>query len=47
MVLENVSPDGKFVDCHEGRLVNPGHVAESCWFFMDLAFRLNVSLSYF
>ena len=40
MVVENVSPEGEFVDCHDGRLVNPGHVAEACWFFMDLAYRM-------
>lgn len=37
MILENVAPDGSFVDCYEGRLVNPGHGIEAMWFIMDLA----------
>jgi len=41
LILENVSPEGKFVDCFEGRLVNPGHTNESMWFLMDLAVRYN------
>lgn len=40
-VLENVSPDGSFVDCYEGRLLNPGHAIESMWFIMDLAARFH------
>jgi len=40
MVLrERVSPDGKAVDCHEGRLLNPGHGIEAMWFLMDIAER--------
>jgi N-acylglucosamine 2-epimerase len=39
LVLENVSPDGAFVDSFEGRLVNPGHGLEAMWFMMDLAER--------
>jgi N-acylglucosamine 2-epimerase len=38
-VLENVAPDGRFVDSFEGRLLNPGHAIESMWFIMDLAKR--------
>jgi N-acylglucosamine 2-epimerase len=40
-VLENVAPDGNFVDCFEGRLLNPGHAIESMWFIIDLAHRFN------
>jgi len=39
LVLENVSADGNFVDCFEGRLLNPGHTIEAMWFIMDLANR--------
>lgn len=41
LVLENVAPDGSFVDCFEGRLLNPGHAIEAMWFVMDLGVRLN------
>jgi N-acylglucosamine 2-epimerase len=37
LILENVAPDGTFVDCFEGRLINPGHGIEAMWFIMDLA----------
>ena len=39
LILENVSPDGSFCDCFEGRTVNPGHTNEAMWFMMDLAER--------
>jgi N-acylglucosamine 2-epimerase len=39
LILENIAPDGSFVDCFEGRLVNPGHVHESVWFMLDIAKR--------
>ncbi len=39
LVLENVTPDGKFSDSFEGRLLNPGHAIEGMWFMMDLAAR--------
>lgn len=39
LILENVAPNGSFVDSYEGRLVNPGHAIESMWFIMDLATR--------
>lgn len=39
LILENVAPDGSFVDCFEGRLLNPGHAIEAMWFIMDLANR--------
>lgn len=39
LILENVSPEGEFVDCFEGRLINPGHGLEAMWFIMDLANR--------
>jgi N-acylglucosamine 2-epimerase len=41
LILENVSPEGKFVDSFEGRHLNPGHAIESMWFIMDLAERRN------
>lgn len=41
LILENVTPDGKFSDSYEGRLINPGHTNESMWFMMDLAVRNN------
>ena len=40
MIVENVSKDGELVDCHEGRLQNPGHAIEAMWFIMDLGKRL-------
>ena len=40
LVLENVAPDGSFVDSFEGRLLTPGHTLEAMWFIMDLAKRL-------
>ncbi len=40
LILENVAPDGSFVDCFEGRHLNPGHVIEAMWFIMDLGDRL-------
>jgi N-acylglucosamine 2-epimerase len=39
-VLENVAPDGGFVDSFEGRLISPGHTVESMWFLMDAGERL-------
>lgn len=39
LVLENIALDGSFVDCFEGRLINPGHGIEAMWFIMDLAKR--------
>lgn len=41
LILENVAPDGGFVNSFEGRLINPGHTNESMWFMMDLAVRNN------
>lgn len=41
LMLENVAPDGSFVNCFEGRLINPGHAIEAMWFIMDLGERLN------
>ncbi len=40
LVVECVGTDGKLVDCHEGRLLNPGHAIEAMWFVMDLGSRL-------
>jgi N-acylglucosamine 2-epimerase len=39
LILENVTPEGAFLDCFEGRLLNPGHAIEGMWFMMDLATR--------
>lgn len=41
LIVENVANDGSFVDCFEGRLLNPGHAIEAMWFVMDLGVRLN------
>jgi len=41
LILENVTPEGKFIDSFEGRLLNPGHTNEAMWFMMDLAVRNN------
>jgi N-acylglucosamine 2-epimerase len=41
LILENVSPEWKFIDSFEGRLLNPGHAIEAMWFIMDVASRLN------
>ncbi|MDD4144511.1 MAG: AGE family epimerase/isomerase [Prolixibacteraceae bacterium] len=41
LILENVTPEGKFSDSFEGRLLNPGHAIEAMWFIMDLSVRLN------
>ncbi len=39
LILENVTPDGKFSDSFEGRQLNPGHAIEAMWFIMDLGAR--------
>jgi N-acylglucosamine 2-epimerase len=39
LLFENVTPDGKHVDCFDGRLINPGHGIEAMWFIMDIARR--------
>jgi N-acylglucosamine 2-epimerase len=36
-LLENVGPEGEFLDEPEGRLINPGHAIESSWFIMEEA----------
>lgn len=41
IILENVGLEGEFVDCFEGRLVNPGHGMEAMWFLMDIGVRNN------
>ncbi len=33
-LLENVSPDGEFIDTPVGRTLNPGHSLEAAWFLM-------------
>jgi N-acylglucosamine 2-epimerase len=35
--FEHVAPDGTHPDTFEGRLLNPGHGIESCWFIMEAA----------
>lgn len=39
LLFENVAPDGSYVDCFDGRLLNPGHGIEAMWFVMDIADR--------
>ena len=39
LMYENVTPDGKHLDCFDGRLINPGHSIEAMWFVMDIANR--------
>jgi N-acylglucosamine 2-epimerase len=39
LMYENVSPEGKHLDCFDGRLINPGHGIEAMWFIMDIASR--------
>lgn len=39
LVYENVTPEGKHLDCFAGRLINPGHTIEAMWFMMDIAQR--------
>jgi N-acylglucosamine 2-epimerase len=34
-VLENVSPDGRFVNHADGRILNPGHSMECAWFILE------------
>ena len=37
VLLENVGPDGEFLDEPVGRSVNPGHAIETSWFIMEEA----------
>ena len=39
VLREHVAPDGRELDCFEGRLINPGHGTEAMWFIMDVAER--------
>ncbi|NJK40182.1 MAG: AGE family epimerase/isomerase [Acaryochloridaceae cyanobacterium SU_2_1] len=39
ILQEAVAPDGNFVDCFEGRLINPGHGIEAMWFLMEIGQR--------
>lgn len=41
LVLENVSPEGRFVNCFEGRVLNPGLAMEALWLILHLAHRHN------
>lgn len=36
-LLETVGPNGERVHSPEGRLINPGHTMETCWFLMQEA----------
>src|SRR5690606_33616559 len=36
-LLENVGPNGEFLDEPVGREVNPGHAIETAWFIMEEA----------
>ncbi|MBV6646633.1 MAG: AGE family epimerase/isomerase, partial [Cyclobacteriaceae bacterium] len=38
IIFENVLPGGKRSDSFEGRLINPGHGIEACWFLMDIGY---------
>jgi len=37
VLLENVGPDGAFLDEPDGREVNPGHALETAWFILEEA----------
>ena len=39
VILENLSPSGKRLNCFEGRKVNPGHDLEAMWFLMNIGIR--------
>jgi len=39
LLYEFVLPDGRHLDCFDGRLVNPGHGIEAMWFLMDIALK--------
>ena len=39
LMFEHVAPDGTPVDCHESRLINPGHGIEAMWFMMAIGER--------
>ncbi len=41
LMYEHITPEGKQVDCYEGRLINPGHGIEAMWFMMAIAQRKN------
>lgn len=41
LMYENVTLDGKHLDCFDGRLINPGHGIEAMWFVIDIARRRN------
>jgi len=41
ILREAVAPDGRPIDCFEGRVIIPGHGIEAMWFLMDIAHRRN------
>ncbi len=44
IIYENVLHDGTRSDSFDGRLINPGHGIEACWFLMDVAERRGDSI---
>ena len=40
IIREFTDAKGVFIDCYEGRLINPGHGIEAMWFLMDVAEKL-------
>ena len=38
LLYEFVLPDGRHLDCFDGRLVNPGHGIEAMWFLICLLY---------
>ncbi|WP_228238269.1 AGE family epimerase/isomerase [Allomuricauda sp. M10] len=41
IIYEFVTPNGKFEDSFNGRLLNPGHGIEAMWFMIDIGARTN------
>ena len=39
LIVEAIGVDGNLIDTMDGRLVNPGHAIEACWFLMDIGVR--------